>query len=125
MRAKRGVAAAAAIEVPTAGMLVAAPDVFAHLLLGEELSGAGEAIGRLAGISLLALALACWPRGTSPRQAAQPVLALLVFSVLCALFLTYKGIGAERAGVLLWPAAATHAAIAGLLFWTSHAERHR
>ncbi|MBR0672413.1 hypothetical protein [Neoroseomonas soli] len=125
MRAKRVIAAAAAIEVLTACLLVVAPAVFARLLLGAELSGAGAALGRLAGISLLALALACWPRGTLPRQAAQPVLALLIFSVLCSLFLAYLGIGGENAGVLLWPAVATHAAMAGLLIWSSLAERHR
>jgi hypothetical protein len=125
MRVKLIVAAAAAIEVATAGLLIIAPAVFARLLLGADLSGAGAAVGRLAGISLLALALACWPHGTSPRQAAQPVLALVVFSVLCALFLAYVGIGGERSGILLWPAAATHAAVAGQLFWSWCAERRR
>lgn len=125
MRAKWVVAAAVGIEVLTACLLIVAPAVFARLLLGAELSDAGATLGRLAGISLLALVLACWPRATSHRQAAQPVLALLVFSVLCALFLAYIGFGAERAGVLVWPAAATHAAMAGLLFWSSLAERRR
>lgn len=125
MRAKGVVAAAAAIEVLTACLLIVAPAVFARLLLGAEVSGAGTTLGRLAGISLLALALACWPRGTSPRQAAQPVLALIVFSVLCALFLACIGIGGASAGVLLWPAVATHAAMAGLLFRSWRTERHR
>ncbi|WP_198369916.1 hypothetical protein [Roseomonas rosulenta] len=125
MRASRAVAASAAIEVPTAGVLVVAPAVFSRLLFGEELSGAAEALGRLAGISLLALALACWPRDASPRQPAQPLLALLTFSVLCALFLAHVGIGGEKAGVLLWPAAGMHLALAGLLAWSSLAERRR
>jgi membrane protease YdiL (CAAX protease family) len=125
MRARRVVAAATAIELVSACLLVMAPAAFAHLLFGAPLSSAGEALGLLAGLSLLALALAlaCRPRDPSPRLLAQPVLALLVFSVLCALFLAFVGIGGENGGVLLWPAAATHAAMAGLLFWPSLAER--
>lgn len=125
MRAKRVVAAAVTIEVVTACLLIFAPAVFARLLLGAELTGAGATIGQLAGISLVALALACWPRGPSPGQAAQPLLALLVFSVLCALLLVYIGISGASAGLLLWPAAAAHAAIAGLLSWSSLVERRR
>lgn len=108
------VALAAGLEVITAGLLLAAPDVFARLLFGAELDGAAQALGRLAGISLLALALACWPRRTAAEMSSQPVVALLVFSSGCALFLAYLGVGSTK-GVLLWPAAATHGFIAGLL----------
>jgi hypothetical protein len=124
MSAQR-VIAAAAVEILTACLLIVAPALFARLLLGEGLSDAGGAIGRLAGIVLLALALACWPRGPSPRQEAQPFSALLVFNVLCALVLMHVGIGGEAAGMLLWPAAGTHAALALLLVWSKRADRRR
>ena len=43
------------------------------------------------------------------------LLALLVFSLLAALYLVHLGIRGELVSVLLWPAAATHAGLAILL----------
>jgi len=37
--------------------------MFVRLLLGVELSEPGQIVGRLAGFALIALVLACWPRG--------------------------------------------------------------
>ena len=54
------ITAAAAIEVVTGLTLIIRPSLFGRLLLGAELSSPGQALGRLAGIALLALSLACW-----------------------------------------------------------------
>ena len=109
------IAVAAAVEVGTALVLLIRPALFVRLLFGAALSGAGQALGRLAGIALIALALACWPRKNAGSEANSALPALLVFSLLAALYLVYVGIRGEFVGVLLWPAAATHIVLAILL----------
>ena len=83
------IAVAAAIEVGTGLVLIGFPSLFVRLLLGVELSEPGQIVGRLAGFSLLALVLACWPGAEPESQAAKSLRALLVFSVLVALYLVY------------------------------------
>ena len=111
------IAVAAAVEVGTALVLLIRPTLFMRVLFGVAAPGAGAALGRLAGIALIALALACWPRRNARSEANSALLALLVFSLLAALYLVHVGIRGELVGVLLWPAAATHAGLAILLAW--------
>jgi hypothetical protein len=106
---------AAAIEVGTALVLVSFPSLFARLILGAELSAPGQAVGRLAGFALIALVLACWPRAGEESASAASLRALLVFSVLVALYLAYLGIGGGFPGPLLWPAVVMHSAVAIVL----------
>ena len=40
---------------------------------------------------------------------------MIVFSLLSAIYLVYLGVGGGPAGLLLWPAAALHAALTILL----------
>lgn len=87
-----------AIEAGTGLVLVSFPSLFVRLLLGVELSEPGQIVGRLAGFALIALVLACWPRGGTEGAAASSLRALLVFSVLVALYLVYLGIGGGFAG---------------------------
>ena len=115
MRATSAITVAAGLEVLTAGLLLVAPDVFARLLLGVGLTDSGEAIGRLAGVSLISLAVACWPYRASVPQTRQPAVALLMFSVICAVFLAFLGITGTTVGLLLWPAAVTHGILALLI----------
>ena len=111
------VAIAAAIEIPTGLVLILAPALFMRLLFGADAAGPGEAIGPLAGFALFALAIACWPpRGAAPA-APSAILALLVFSVLCAAYLIHQSVFGGKTGILLWPAAAGHALVAVLLLW--------
>ncbi len=113
--AARSVAAAAGVEVATGLVLIIRPPLFGRLLFGAEFSGAGQAIGRLAGISLLALALACWPNGGLRESSQSSLRALLVFSLLTTIYLAYLGIGTALVGPLLWPAVALHLALSILL----------
>lgn len=106
------VAAAAAIEAGTGLVLISFPSLFARLLLGVELSEPGRVVGRLAGFTLLALTLACWPVGGAGRSA---LLALLVFSALTTVYLFYVGLGGVLVGPLLWPAVALHGVLTILL----------
>lgn len=106
------IAVAAAIEAGTGLVLISFPSLFVRLLLGVELSEPGQIVGRLAGFTLLALVLACWPRAGTKSVAASSLRALLVFSVLVALYLVYLGIGTGFVGPLLWPAAVLHTVVA-------------
>lgn len=106
---------AAAIEAITGLFLIISPSLLVWLLLGAELSSPGQALGRVAGFALLALACACWPRKTEPSTAAP---ALAIYNVLTTIYLFFLGIGGELVGVLLWPAVAMHAGLAILLLRT-------
>ena len=117
------VALAAAIEIPTALVLIAYPALFTRLLFGADVSAADQALGPLAGFALIALAVACWPSRNAAAPPLSAVLALLAFSLLCVLYLAYYGATGARTGLLLWPAAAGHAVVALLLLWCSRATR--
>ena len=106
---------AAVIEAATGVALMIYPPLVTRLLLGDEVSGAGEALGRVAGFALLSLGLACWP-GVDSAGANTPALrALLTYNLLATLYLAYLGIGGGLVGSLLWPAVALHAVLTFLL----------
>jgi hypothetical protein len=105
---------AAFIEVATGIALIVAPDTVGWLLLGEGLSGAGLAVGRVAGVALLALGVGSWiGRHSEGRSAA--LAAMLTYNALAALYLAYLAINGELVGLLLWPAVTIHAALGLLL----------
>jgi hypothetical protein len=106
---------AAAVEVISGLVLIIRPSLFIWLLLAADLTAPGKILGRLAGLALLALAVACQPMMNAGSRSGSAVRALLVFGLLAALYLVYVGIRGELGGVLLWPAAATHAGLAVLL----------
>jgi hypothetical protein len=116
--------AAAALEMLTGAGLIAAPSLLARLLFGSEMGGSGDLVGRIAGLVMLCLAAACWPRGTE-RDSTQALSPLLALSLLAAIYLLVVGVGRANAGPLLWPAFATHALLAALLARAWMASRHR
>jgi hypothetical protein len=103
----------AAIEMATGIALIAVPGFVGRALLGQDLSGAGIAVARVAGLGLLSLGLACWPG----RNDATPhvLRGLLTYNLLAALYLGYLRIGAGFVSYLLWPACALHAVLTILL----------
>jgi hypothetical protein len=103
--------AAAAEAGATGFVLLFAPGLFAHLVLGGELAPPGPALGRLAGIALLGFALACWPAPVA-RSARR---ALLTYNLLATAYLALLGLSASSHGVLLWPAVALHLIFVALL----------
>jgi hypothetical protein len=107
-------AASAAMEGATGALLILDPIWVVALLFGVEASGVAVALGRIAGIALLGLALACWPEREVSGGTSAPR-ALLVYNALAAIYLAYLGLGAHLAGVLLWPAFAEHLVVASLL----------
>jgi len=110
MGAMRNVLAlAAAGEAATGLALLLAPSLVGQLLLGAELTGVAVTVARVAGIALIALAVACWP--------GNPLLGMLIYSAAIALYLGYVGSDGDLAGALLWPAVVLHLILTALLAW--------
>ena len=99
-------------EAATGVALIVVPSLVAGLLLGAEPSGVGIALGRVAGMSLLSLGIACWP-GKEPTRAALGGMA--TYGLFVALYLMCLGIRGEWVGPMLWPAVALHAVLTLLL----------
>jgi hypothetical protein len=100
-------------------VLLVHPPVVVRLLFGAELPGAGMVMGRITGISLIALGVACWPGSGTARA----VWGMLTYSALVTLYLAYLGIEGTWSGGLLWPTAALHGALTLLLVRSWHKER--
>jgi drug/metabolite transporter (DMT)-like permease len=109
---------AALIEALTGLVLVVYPPVAIRLLFASEIAGAGALVSRIAGISLIALAVACWPDGSMLR----PFFGMSTYNALVALYLIYVGANGG-AGILLWPAVALHAGLSVLLLRAWRKER--
>lgn len=104
---KKVLALASIAEVATGMALLIAPSLVGQLLLGAELTGIAEAVARVTGIALIALAIACWP-GT-------PLLGMLTYSAAVTLYLAYIGFASGLGGILLWPAVVLHMILTALL----------
>jgi hypothetical protein len=104
---KRALTFAAVAEIATGAALLIAPSLVGWLLLGEELSGIAIPVARVAGIALVALGIACWP--------GPPLVGMLIYSTVVALYLAYLGLADGLTGTLLWPAVALHAILSVLL----------
>ena len=63
---------AAVGEAATGLLLLLAPALVGQLLLGEGLTGVAMPVGRVAGVALIALGLACWP--------GPPLIGMLAYS---------------------------------------------
>jgi hypothetical protein len=104
----------AGLETVTGVALIADPNYVSRVLLGVGLSSAGIAVGRVAGLGLLSLGLACWP--SRAAAIAQITRALVTYNLLITLYLGYLGIGRGFTGYLLWPVVVLHALLT-LLLW--------
>jgi hypothetical protein len=98
----------ALLEAVTGLALMIAPSVVARLLMGADVSGAGAEVGRVAGIALVSLGLACWPGRDPVKRSGPAVRAMLTYNVLITSCLVFLGIGSQLTGVLLWPAVTVH-----------------
>jgi hypothetical protein len=105
---------AAAIEAATGLALIIYPQAVASLLLDADLGAAGIAVGRVAGIALLSLGLACWMSRKAANESAVLV-AILTYNLLVTTYLIALGFAGELVGLLLWPAIAIHAVLTLLL----------
>ena len=104
----------AVIEAGTGLGLLAVPAVVVRLLLGAEISSASLPLGRVAGVALLALGVACWLAhcDEQSRAARGLVAAMLLYNVATVAVLAFAGVGLGLHGMLLWPAVVLHAVMA-------------
>jgi hypothetical protein len=105
---KRLLGVAAVLEVATGLALLMTPSLVSRLLLGAELTDVSVSVGRVTGIALIALGIACWPSWMA-------LCGMLTYGGLVTLYLAYLGIRGERVGPLLWPAVVLHAVVTLLL----------
>jgi hypothetical protein len=105
---------AAVGEEATGLALLIVPALVGKLLLGEELTGVAVPVARVAGIALIALGIACW--GT-------PLVGMLTYSVVIALYLAYLGFAGGLTGILLWPAVILHVIMTVLLIRASTSDK--
>lgn len=103
----RLLAFAAIAEAATGVALLAMPSLVGQCLFGAELTGLAVIVARVAGIALLAFALACWP--------GSPLLAMLGYGAASALYLGYLGLTGAATGPLLWPAVVLHLVLTAAL----------
>ena len=68
-------------------------------------------MGRITGITVIALGIACWPCATASCALA----GMLTYSTLATLYLAYIRIAGGFVGILLWPAVVLHAVLTLLL----------
>ena len=99
---------AAAGEAATGLALLIVPSLIGRLLLGQELAGVAIPVGRVLGVALIALGVACWPGRTA-------LCGMLTYSVLATAYLAWLAIRGEWVGPLLWPAVGLHAILTVLL----------
>jgi len=112
---KRLLTLTAIIEAFTGLALITMPSVVVRLLLGSLLdTSAAVTLGRVAGVALLALGVACWLArdDTQSRPARGLVAAMLLYNVGTVAVLTFAGIGLGLHGIALWPAVILHAVMA-------------
>ena len=103
---KKALTLAAIAEAVTGLALLLVPSLIGLALFGEELTGVGILSGRVTGIALIALSIACWP--------GPPFAGMLIYSAAVASYFAYVGFVNGLTGLLLWPAVVLH-----LLWWLS------
>jgi hypothetical protein len=101
----------AIIEAATGLGLIAVSAVIVRLLLGAEISGASIPLGRVTGVALLALGVACWfaSYDVQNRGARGLVSAMVLYNLGVVLILGTAGLQSPPAGIVLWPAVILHA----------------
>jgi hypothetical protein len=108
-------AVTALLEAVTGVALLALPSVPASLLLGARLDSPGSAVARVAGAAVLSLGVACLlvRRHGDSQPGRAMVVAMLVYNVVVVAVLAHASLVLGATGVLLWPAAGLHSALAG------------
>jgi hypothetical protein len=107
----------ALFESATGLALLLAPAFVTSLLFGVGLdTPIAWVVARIAGAALLALGLACWLSRDDGRSRSLTglIAALLLYNVAATAVLVHAGLGLRLTGIALWPAVATHVALA---FW--------
>ncbi len=107
----------AVAEAATGLALLIVPSLVGRLLFGEELTGVAIPVARVTGIALIALGVACWP--------GPPLVGMLTYSAVVALYLAYVGFAGGLTGILLWPAIVLHVILTALLTRAATSDKER
>jgi hypothetical protein len=99
---------AAIAEAATGLALLVDPSLVGRVLLGVEFSGVSVVLGRVAGIALIALGIAC-------GSGCRPLFGMLTYSALVTIYLGIVAFRGQWVGPLLWPAIGLHAVLTILL----------
>jgi len=105
----------ALIEVAAGLALLLLPSQTAWLLFGSPLgTPAALVVGRLAGVALLTLGVACWLGRSEEESRTGNALvgAMLLYNAAAVALIFYARIGLGLFTRLLWPAALLHAVMA-------------
>ena len=114
MRQRFVVTAAACLEIIVGALFLTMPDVPCLLLFGAKPEAIGMALGRFAGIALVALGIACLP-STEAGSRRSVVQGLFIFNLGVAILFAWVGVATALHGFLLWPVVILHAIIAAAL----------
>ena len=123
----------AAAETATGLSLAAIPSLVVSLLLRGSLdTPAALIVGRMTGVALISLGVACWlaRNDTANRAARGLVGTLLFYNAAAVAVLTYAGASLQLHGIALWPTVFYHVAMAGwcishLGLWSTSGARAR
>lgn len=108
---KRLLLVSAGIELGAGLALMCFPSAAVVLLLRSPIeSPAAITLGRIGGVALLALGVACWlARNDAGSRAARGVImAMIVYNLGAVVVLGVVGIQSRPVGVALWPAVVLH-----------------
>jgi hypothetical protein len=115
---------AAVAEIGTGLVLMFDPRIVVVLLVGTKAPVEEIPLGRLLGIALVALEMACWPNLQLAEKGSLAFPAMLFYNVVIALYLVYLFTVERLGGLLLWPSVALHVVVALCWYgWMSRAER--
>jgi hypothetical protein len=115
MRMQRLLLAIAAVVEILAGLgLILVPDATMQFLFGGRPEGVGMMMGRVAGVALLALGVACWgARGDSGGEArVGTVRAITLYNAGAGALLVLFAVTGQAGGLGVWSAALLHLALA-------------
>ncbi len=105
---------AAAGESLTGLALILAPEATARFILGAEPNVAGVKLGRVGGVALMAIGIACWGARNDAGSAARSstLKAITFYNTGVGLLLILFAAIAKTGGIVLWSAGVLHLALA-------------
>ena len=102
---------AAWLEIIVGVSFVLALNAQSQLLFRETLEGPGAAFGRLSGLALIALGVACLPSKIEGMR-QHPVRVLLFYNIGAAILFAWIGVTTTSWGIVLWPVVILHTVVA-------------
>jgi len=120
---KRLLAFTSALEAATGFVLLVSPAIAVRLLFGADAEGMATVTSRFAGVTLVALSVACWPSRDADSRDTHALGGMLTYNAIVTTYLAYVALAGRFVGPLLWPAVALHALLSILLARSIKSER--